>query len=97
MQDTNNFDPEKYEEFILEQAQLPKDDEHKLGTLIRRVKGGNENLIGKQTKSTLGHQDLRSRVLRRTRIRVRRKLNCGKPVCTDRRGGTSRSHAQRDR
>jgi hypothetical protein len=35
MPDTDDFDPETYDEYILAQVQLPRDDEHKLGIMIR--------------------------------------------------------------
>jgi hypothetical protein len=53
MPDTDNFDPETYDEYILAQVQLPRDDEHRLGTVIRRAKDGYDNPIGKHKQNPL--------------------------------------------
>jgi hypothetical protein len=53
MPDMDNFDPETYDDYILAQVQLPRDDEHKLGTVIRRAKDGDDNPIGKQNRNSL--------------------------------------------
>jgi hypothetical protein len=53
MPDTGDFDPETYDEYILVQVQLPRDDEYKLGTVIRRAKDEDDNLIGKHNQSLL--------------------------------------------
>jgi hypothetical protein len=42
MPDMDDFDPETYDEYILAHVQLPRDDEYKLGKVIRRVKDGND-------------------------------------------------------
>jgi hypothetical protein len=47
MPEVDDFDPETYEEYILAQVHLPRVDEHRLGTAIRRAKDGNDRPIGK--------------------------------------------------
>jgi hypothetical protein len=53
MPDTGEFDPETYDEYILAQVQLPRDDELKLGTVIRRAKDGDDNPKGKHNQNPL--------------------------------------------
>jgi hypothetical protein len=51
--DVDNFDPGTYDEYILAQVQLPRDDEHRLGTVIRRAKDRSDNPIGKHNQNPL--------------------------------------------
>jgi hypothetical protein len=51
--DADDLDPETYDEYILAQVQLPRDDEHRLGTVIRRAKGENERPIGRHNQNPL--------------------------------------------
>jgi hypothetical protein len=46
MPEVNDFNPETYDEHILAQVQLPRDDEHRLGTVIRRVEDGSDHPLG---------------------------------------------------
>jgi hypothetical protein len=53
MPDVDDFDRETYDEYILAQVQLPRDDEHRLRTVILRAKEGIYHPIGKHNQNPL--------------------------------------------
>jgi hypothetical protein len=53
MPDMDNFDPKTYDAYISAQFQLPRDDEYKLGKVIQRARGEEENPIGRHHQNPL--------------------------------------------